>query len=65
MVELEHPTTSSAFADYTNCESGTVDGMSSSQLAALIQRQADDNSFVLVILDCRHGEEISPVSFLY
>jgi hypothetical protein len=61
MVELEpipiHATTSS-ISPITDLEHGPIQSISSSQLACLMT----DSSFILVILDCRAGEEVSPVS---
>jgi hypothetical protein len=65
MVELEtlmHPTTSSTPPLLTNFENGSIESLSNGQFASLIKRQMADDSFVLVILDCRSGEEVSPVS---
>lgn len=63
MVELvTHPTTSSSI-EFPIFKDSSVQGISSEQLAALIKRQIADESFVLVILDCRSGKDVTPVGF--
>lgn len=60
MVEIEpipiHPTTSS-ISPIADFENGQIQSISSFQLASLLA----DDSFLLVILDCRAGD-VSPVS---
>lgn len=65
MVELEpaplHPTTSTTHFNNT-IENGPIENISLDELASLIKRQMADESFCVVVLDCRQGEEVSPVS---